>query len=56
VLPHPECSDNDLVHIRAARGTELVSRQAIDRAAGQMFAGIGMSEIAGHHWWPCAVT
>jgi GNAT superfamily N-acetyltransferase len=29
--------------------------QVIDRAAGQMFADIGMPEIADHHWWPLPV-
>jgi len=48
----PECSDNDLLHIRAARQAELAFLQAIDRAAGQIFAGIGMPEIAGRRWRP----
>jgi GNAT superfamily N-acetyltransferase len=43
------------MRIRAARGTELASLQAIDRAAGRMFADIGMPEIARHHWWPLPV-
>ena len=55
VMPHPGCSDNGLVRIRAARRTELAFLQAIDRAAGQMFAGIGMPEVARHHWWPLPV-
>jgi GNAT superfamily N-acetyltransferase len=40
------------VRIRAARVTELPFLQSVDRAAGQRFGDIGMSEIADHHWWP----
>ncbi len=43
--PHP-WSDNELMCIRAARGTELPTLQAIERAAGLMFGDIGMPEIA----------
>jgi ribosomal protein S18 acetylase RimI-like enzyme len=54
-MPRPARGDNDRVRIRAARVTELPVLQAVDRAAGQMFAGIGMAEIAEHHWWPLPV-
>jgi hypothetical protein len=54
LMPHPGCSENDLVRIRAAGRTELAFLQAIDRAAGRMFAGIGMPEVARHHWWQVA--
>lgn len=47
--------DSDLEGIRAARVAELPFLQAIDRAAGRMFADIGMPEIAEHHVWPLPV-
>ena len=43
------------MRIRAARATELPLLQALDRAAGQKFADIGLPEIAEHHWWALPV-
>ena len=48
-------SDNEPVHIRAARAAELPGLQAIERAAGQMFADFGMPEIAQYDPWPLPV-
>jgi GNAT superfamily N-acetyltransferase len=41
-----------VVLIRAARAAELPVLQGIDRAAGQMFAEIGMPEVADFEPWP----
>lgn len=43
------------MRVRAARVTELPLLQALDRAAGQKFADIGMPEIAERHWWALPV-
>jgi GNAT superfamily N-acetyltransferase len=43
------------VHIRAARAGELPALQAIERAAGQPFADIGMAEIAQDEPYPLPV-
>jgi len=43
------------VRIRDARAEELPALQAIERAAGQMFADIGMPEIARYEPWPLPV-
>jgi GNAT superfamily N-acetyltransferase len=45
MMPHPR-SHNDVMRIRAARVTELLTLQAIERAASLMFCDIGMPEIA----------
>ena len=44
-----------MMHIRAARMTELPALQAIERAAGLMFCDIGMPEIAQYDPWPLPV-
>ena len=41
--------------IRVARAEELPGLQEIERAAGQMFADIGMPEIAQYDPWPLPV-
>jgi GNAT superfamily N-acetyltransferase len=43
------------VRIRAAQAAELPILQAIERAAGQMFADIGMPQIANYDPWPLPV-
>jgi GNAT superfamily N-acetyltransferase len=43
------------MHIRAVRAGELPALQAIERAAGQPFAGIGMAEIARDEPYPLPV-
>jgi len=43
------------VRIRDARAEELPALQAIERAAGQMFADIGRPEIARYQPWPLPV-
>jgi hypothetical protein len=43
------------VLIRVARAEELPGLQEIERAAGQMFADIGMPEIAQYDPWPLPV-
>jgi len=47
--------NNEPVRIRAARAAELPGLQAIERAAAQMFADIGMPEIAHYDPWPLPV-
>jgi GNAT superfamily N-acetyltransferase len=47
--------DNEPVRIRAARAAELPGLQAIERAAGQIFADFGMPEIAQYDPWPLPV-
>ena len=48
-------TDNELMHIRAVRTSELPVLQAIERAAGQPFVGIGMAEIAQYEPYPLPV-
>jgi GNAT superfamily N-acetyltransferase len=43
------------MHIRVVRADELPALQAIERAAGQPFADIGMAEIADDEPYPLAV-
>jgi GNAT superfamily N-acetyltransferase len=43
------------VRIRDARAEELPTLQVIEQAAGQMFADIGMPEIAQYDPWPLPV-
>jgi hypothetical protein len=43
--------DNELVRIRAARVAERPVLQEIEQAAGQIFCGIGMPEIAPYKPW-----
>src|SRR5262249_61405064 len=48
-------SDNEPMRIRAAKAAELPGLQAIERAAGQIFADFGMPEIAQYDPWPLPV-